>query len=59
MKTDRPTFVLRLESIRGDGIRGLRHVLKRLLRDHKVRCVSAIEIPAEVQEQPPGYSGDK
>ena len=54
----RPTFVLKLQSIRdGRGsIRGLRHVLKRLLRSHGFKCISAEEIPAK-QDSPPDASG--
>jgi hypothetical protein len=37
------TFVIKLESIRGDGIRQLRAILKRLLRRHGFRCVAAYE----------------
>jgi hypothetical protein len=59
MKPDRPTIVLKLESIRGDSIKNLRFILKRLGRTYGFRCLSAIEIPADVQEQPPGYSGGK
>jgi hypothetical protein len=33
-------YVLRLCSLRGDDIRRLRLLLKRLLRDHGLRCVS-------------------
>jgi hypothetical protein len=39
----RPTFVLKLQSQRDDGIHGLRHVLKRLLRTHGFICVAAYE----------------
>jgi hypothetical protein len=36
----RPVFLLRIQSIRGDGIRELRALLKRLLRPNQWRCVS-------------------
>ena len=39
----RPTFTIKLQSLRGDGIRGLRHVLKRLLRDYGFKCIAAHE----------------
>jgi len=52
----RPTFILKLESTRGDSIKGLRFVLKRLLRSHGFRCVSAVEIPAK-PESPPDAPG--
>jgi hypothetical protein len=45
--TDRPVFVVKLQSQRGDGLRGLRWVLKRLLRSYGFRCISAEEIPAD------------
>jgi hypothetical protein len=37
---DRPTFILKIRSLRGDGIHELRALLKRLLRPHQWRCVS-------------------
>lgn len=49
----RPTFVLKLQSIRGEGIHGLRAILKSLLRRHGFRC-----IPAHV-EQPPIREADR
>lgn len=52
--TRRPTFVLKL--LRGTGIHGLRAILKRLLRSHGFKCISAKEIPAQ-QESPPDGSG--
>jgi hypothetical protein len=37
----RPRFVLVLEPLPGvDAVRGLRFVLKRLLRDHGMKCIS-------------------
>jgi hypothetical protein len=36
-------YVLRLQSLRGDGIRELRQALKRMLRSFGLRCIS-IEI---------------
>ena len=36
-------FVLKLRSIRGDGTRQLRWILKTLLRQYGFRCVSAHE----------------
>jgi hypothetical protein len=54
----RPTFIIKIVSQRGDGIRGLRHVLKRLLRTHGFKCISAVEeIPALPQDSPPDVSG--
>jgi hypothetical protein len=44
----RPVYLLRLRPEKGvDPIRALRHVLKRLLRDYKMRCVSIDEESAE------------
>jgi hypothetical protein len=43
MSDVRRIFVLKLRSLRGDGIRELRWVLKRLLRQYGFRCVSARE----------------
>jgi len=43
MKPNRPTYVLKLQPLRGAGIHGLRAILKRLLRSHGFRCVSAVE----------------
>jgi hypothetical protein len=42
MDNSRPTFVLilRPEPRVADPVRALRHALKRLLRDHGMRCVS-------------------
>ena len=40
---NRPTFVLKLQSIRGDSIKALRFVLKNLLRRHGFKCISARE----------------
>jgi len=40
----RPVYLLRLESLRGTDVRGLRAVLKTLLRRHGFRCVSAEEV---------------
>jgi hypothetical protein len=40
----RPVFVLQLRPEPGvDAIRALRAALKRLLRDHGLRCISATE----------------
>ena len=50
------TFIIKLVSQHGDGIRGLRHVLKRLLRSHGFKCIPAVEIPAQ-QDSPPDASG--
>jgi len=47
---NRPTFVLKLQSIRGDGIRGLRHVLKRLLRTYGFRCISVRDEQQPIRE---------
>jgi len=53
-----PSYIIKLRSLRPDraSIHGLRAILKRLLRDHQFRCVSAIEIPAQ-QESPPVDTG--
>jgi hypothetical protein len=41
----RPRYVLTLEPLPGvDAIRVLRWVLKRLLRDHGLRCISCEEV---------------
>jgi hypothetical protein len=43
-KPNRPTFLLRLQPLKGvDPIRALRNVLKRLLRNHGMRCLSIDE----------------
>lgn len=39
----RPVFIIKLQSIRDEGIHGLRAVLKTLLRRHGFRCLSARE----------------
>lgn len=39
----RPIFIIKLQSIRGDSIHGLRALLKRLLRRYGFRCISACE----------------
>jgi hypothetical protein len=36
----RPTFILKIRSLRGDDIRRLRALLKVLLRAHQWRCIS-------------------
>jgi hypothetical protein len=57
MKPGGPVYVIKLQPLRGAGIHGLRAILKRLLRSHGFRCISAIEeIPAQ-QESPPDGSG--
>jgi hypothetical protein len=56
MKPSRPTYVIKLQPLHGSSIHALRAVLKRLLRTHGFRCVSAVEIPAS-QESPPDASG--
>jgi hypothetical protein len=38
-----PVFTIKLRSIRGDGIHGLRAILKRLLRSHGFKCIAAFE----------------
>jgi hypothetical protein len=44
LKPSRPTFLLRLQPLKGvDPIRALRHVLKRLLRDCGMRALSVEE----------------
>jgi hypothetical protein len=40
----RTTFLLQLESTRGDGIKALRAILKSLLRRHAFRCVDLREV---------------
>jgi hypothetical protein len=42
--TGRRTFFLTLETSRGDGIHGLRAILKILLRRHGFRCTDAREV---------------
>jgi hypothetical protein len=37
---DWTVYLLKLESLRGEGIHELRALLKRLLRPHRWRCVS-------------------
>jgi hypothetical protein len=46
--TQAPVYIVRLRSLRGDGIRELRAILKTLLRRHAVRCLSI-----EVEEPQP------
>jgi hypothetical protein len=47
----RPRFVLVIEPLPGvDAVRVLRWVLKRLLRDHGLRCVSVSEANPERSE---------
>jgi hypothetical protein len=45
MTDERPKFVLTLQPVPGvaDPIKALRAALKRLLRDHKLRCLSVHE----------------
>jgi hypothetical protein len=43
---DRPIFVLKIKSLRGDGIHELRALLKRLRRPHQWRCISIERAPA-------------
>jgi hypothetical protein len=48
MKNDLPVFVLRLQPLKGvDPLRALRHVLKKLLRAHGMKCLSVEESPAD------------
>jgi hypothetical protein len=44
-RPSRPVFVLKVQLIRSDsdGIRGLRAILKTLLRRHGFRCITAHE----------------
>jgi hypothetical protein len=54
------TFILHLRPIRSGrhAIRSLRWLLKRLLRQHGMRCISAeekIESFVHEHEEPPGY----
>jgi hypothetical protein len=51
-KSTAATFVLRLRSTRSDrdAIRSLRWLLKGLLRQYSLRCISAEEIPSFVHE---------
>lgn len=53
-KTPRPVFVLRLRPAPGcDVYRELRIILKRLLRQHRFRCLSV----SEEREAEPGGEG--
>ena len=48
MKIDRPVFVLRLQTQKNvNAVRALRHVLKKLLRTHGMKCLSVEESPAD------------
>jgi hypothetical protein len=51
MTTSGPVYVIRLRSLRGSNIIGLRHVLKRLGRSFGFKCLSAVE--EKIQEFPP------
>jgi hypothetical protein len=43
-KPNRPTFLLRLQPLKGiDPIHALRHVLKRMLRQYGMQCISCVE----------------
>jgi hypothetical protein len=44
LATGQATFVVRLRATRGDGIKGLRAVLKFALRAHGLRCISVEEM---------------
>jgi hypothetical protein len=50
MSEPRPTFILKIRSLRGDGIHDLRALLKRLLRPHLWRCLS---VEQERRSAPP------
>jgi hypothetical protein len=40
---NRPVYIVTLQAIRGDGIRSLRNLLKRLLRGSALKCLSISE----------------
>jgi hypothetical protein len=46
-------FILKIRSLRGDGINELRALLKRLLRPHQWRCVSVERAPLDPVENSP------
>jgi hypothetical protein len=51
VKVDRPIFVLRLRPAKGvDPIHALRHVLKTLLRQYGMKCLSAEQIETKEEE---------
>jgi hypothetical protein len=55
----RPIYQIRIQPLRDRdvGIRGLRAILKSLLRRHGFKALSAVEIPASPQDSLPGASG--
>jgi hypothetical protein len=60
MTKEGATYWLKLRSLDGNNIRGLRWLLKDLLRRHRFRCLSIEEQPSfghEPEETPPGESG--
>ena len=49
----RPTYILKIQLLRGDDIQQLRHLLKRLLRQGQWRCVSVERAPSEPGSERP------
>jgi hypothetical protein len=53
MNNDLPVYVLRLQPLKGvDPLRALRHVLKRLLRAHGMKCLSVEQSAADTGSAP-------
>jgi hypothetical protein len=57
IQADRPTtdVVLRLRLARTDSYRRVSTLLKRLLRDHGLRCVSINGVPSDVDMRHPDF----
>jgi hypothetical protein len=56
----RPVYLIRIQPLRDNvtGIHGLRAILKRLLRSHNFRCLSAVqEIPDSSPDSSPSDIG--
>jgi hypothetical protein len=53
---DRPVYILKVKSLRGDGIHELRTLLKRLLRPHLWRCVSVERAPSDPIKSEPSHN---
>jgi hypothetical protein len=53
---DRPVYILKVRSLRGDGIHELRALLKRLLRPHLWQCVSVERGPADHVKSEPSHN---
>jgi hypothetical protein len=52
-RSERVIYVLTLQGKRGaESIRALRRILKRLLRDHSLRCVDAREVSEDNEASP-------